>query len=252
MRQLRFRDSDGDVRLGELADGEVTAFPKQASRLDSTATFAREDVETLPPCRPSKVVCVGRNYADHAEEMGSDVPDRPLFFLKPPNAVASDGDDLTLPSGKDRLDYEAEIAVVIGERASDLDESEAMDHVAGFTCMNDVSNRDDQRAEQNWIRGKAFDDSAPLGPVLATPDEVPADARLRCRVNGELRQDATREQFIFSVPELLADITRYVTLEPGDVLSTGTPEGVGRLEDGDRVEIELEGVGTLSNTVTIP
>jgi len=252
MRRLRFRDSDGDVRLGELADDEVTAFPKQASDLDSTATFARADVETLPPCRPSKVVCVGRNYADHAEEMDSDVPDRPLFFLKPPNAVASDGDDLTLPSGKDRLDYEAEIAVVIGARASDLDESEAMAHVAGFTCMNDVSNRDDQRAEQNWIRGKAFDDSAPLGPVLATPDEVPADARLRCRVNGELRQDATREQFIFSIPELLADITAYVTLEPGDVLSTGTPEGVGRLEDGDRVEIELEGVGTLSNTVTIP
>lgn len=252
MRRLRFRDPDGDVRLGELDDGEITTFPKRASDLDSTATFASEDVETLPPCRPSKVVCVGRNYADHAEEMDSDVPDRPLFFLKPPNAVASDGDDLTLPSGKERLDYEAEIAVVIGARASDLDESEAMEYVAGFTCMNDVSNRDDQRAEQNWIRGKAFDDSAPLGPVLATPDEVPADARLRCRVNGELRQDATREQFIFSIPELLADITAYVTLEPGDVLSTGTPEGVGRLEDDDRVEIELEGVGTLSNTVTIP
>ncbi len=252
MRQLRFRDPDGDVRLGELDGDEVTAFPKQASRLDSTATFSRAEVETLPPCAPSKIVCVGRNYADHAEEMGSDVPDRPLFFLKPPNAVASDGDDLTLPSGKDRLDHEAEIAVVIGERATDLEESEAMEYVAGFTCMNDVSNRDDQREEQNWIRGKAFDDSAPLGPVLATPDEVPDDAQIQCRVNGETRQDSTRAHFIFSIPELLADITSYVTLEPGDVLSTGTPEGVGPLEDGDTVEVELEGVGTLTNTVTIP
>ena len=252
MRQLRFHDPDGDVRLGELDGDEVTAFPKQASRLDSTATFSREEVETLPPCEPSKIVCVGRNYADHAEEMGSDVPDRPLFFLKPPNAVASDGDDLTLPSGKQRLDYEAEIAVVIGERATNLDESEAMAHIAGFTCMNDVSNRDDQQKEQNWVRGKAFDDSAPLGPVMAAAAACPAHARRQCRVYGGTRQHATREPFTFSVPELPADITSYVTLEPGDVLATGTPEGVGPLADGDTVEIRLEGVGTLTNTVTIP
>src|SRR5699024_511056 len=126
------------------------------------------------------------------------------------------------------------------------------DVVRGFTCVDDISNRDDQRAEQNWVRGKAFDDAAPMGPLLASPDEVPDDATIELRVNGERRQHSSREEFIFSIPELVAEITTYMTLEPGDVISTGTPAGVGPLADGDQVAVEIEGIGTLSHSVTIP
>ncbi|WP_049925882.1 fumarylacetoacetate hydrolase family protein [Halopiger goleimassiliensis] len=245
MKYVRFRDPAGAVRRGEYENGQVHF---------GTESYALEDdaIDVLAPCEPSKIVCIGRNYADHADEMGSDVPDRPLLFLKPPNAVASHGDTITAPAGKERIDYEAELGVVVGEQCRHVPEDEAMDVVEGFTCVNDVSNRDDQRQEKNWIRGKAFDGAAPLGPVLATPDEVPDDAAVRSRVNGELKQDGHRGQLIFPVPELIAEITTYLTLEPGDVIATGTPEGVGPLEDGDEVEIEVEGVGTLEHTVRIP
>ncbi|WP_255149744.1 fumarylacetoacetate hydrolase family protein [Halorarius halobius] len=252
MRQVRFRDPDGDVRLGELADDRVHAFPNHGSRLAGEETFPVGTVEFLPPCEPSKVVCVGLNYADHADEQGKEVPDRPLLFLKPPNTVAAHGDTLDLPAGKQRLDHEAELGVVVGERCKGVADDDAMAHVAGFTCVNDVSNRDDQAVEQNWVRGKAFDDAAPIGPVLATPDEVPPDAEVRCTLNGEVVQSSSREEFIFSVPDLLAEISTYMTLEPGDVVSTGTPAGVGPLADGDIVEVYVEGVGTLRNTVSIP
>ncbi|MCU4925141.1 fumarylacetoacetate hydrolase family protein [Halobacteria archaeon AArc-dxtr1] len=245
MKQIRFRDPAGAVRQGTL-DGGVVRFG------DEEYAFDGDEIDVLPPCEPSKIVCVGRNYAEHAAEMGDDVPDRPLLFLKPPNAVAGHGDTVTAPAGKDRIDYEAELAVVIGEQCRDVDEADAMDIVAGFTCLNDISNRDDQEEEQNWIRGKAFDGSAPLGPVLATPDEVPDDASVRTLLNGEIKQDGSLTQLIFPIPELIAEITTYLTLEPGDVIATGTPEGVGPIGDGDTVEIEVEGVGTLSNTVRVP
>jgi len=154
-----------------------------------------------------------------------------------------------LPAGAGDVEYEAELAVVIGQQCRNVSKDEATDVIAGYTCANDVSNRDDQRREQNWVRGKAFDGAAPLGPAIAPPEGVPDDARIRLWVDGECRQDATIEQLIFPVPELVAEITRYVTLEPGDVIMTGTPEGVGPLTDGDRVEIEVEGVGRLEHTV---
>jgi len=172
--------------------------------------------------------------------------------LKAPNALASHGDTVTVPAGKDRIDWEAELAVVIGEQCKAVDADDAMDVVAGFTCMNDVSNRDDQDREQNWVRGKAFDNAAPLGPVMATPDEVPADASVELRVNGETKQSSDREHMIFDVPTLIEEITTYLTLEAGDVIATGTPEGVGALADGDTVEIEIEGVGTLEHDVRVP
>jgi 2-keto-4-pentenoate hydratase/2-oxohepta-3-ene-1,7-dioic acid hydratase in catechol pathway len=253
MRRVRFRDPHGDVRHGALEDDEIRAFPTDGQRVTADEEyFTLAEVEVLPPTDPSKIVCVGLNYADHAAEQGKEIPDRPLLFLKPPNTVASHEATVELPAGKERLDYEAELGVVIGERASDVSEEEAGDVIAGYTCVNDISNRDDQAVETNWVRGKAFDDAAPVGPVVASPDEVPADAAVRCLVNGELRQDSSREQFIFTVPELIAEITNYITLEPGDVISTGTPEGVGPLSDGDTVEIEIEGVGTLRNEVSIP
>jgi 2-keto-4-pentenoate hydratase/2-oxohepta-3-ene-1,7-dioic acid hydratase in catechol pathway len=174
-----------------------------------------------------------------------------MLFLKGPNAIAGHRDVITLPD-KNRVDYEAEIGIVIQEQCRNVPESRAMDVVAGFTCVNDISNRDDQEVEQNWVRGKAFDNSAPIGPVIATPQKVPDDADVKLFVNGECRQNSQRSQFIFSVPELIQEITTYVTLEPGDVISTGTPAGIGPLEDGDEVEVEVEGVGTLQHSVRTP
>lgn len=254
MRQIRFIDGDGDPRYGELGDdGTIRADPTRGGRVtDVVETFDVEAVEVLPPCEPTKIVCVGLNYADHAAEQGMDVPDRPLLFLKTPNTVAGHGSTVELPPGKDLLEHEAELGVVVGDRCRNVDAADAADVVAGYTCVNDISNRDDQRVETNWVRGKAFDDAAPIGPAIAAPEDVPEDAAVRCRVNGERRQDSSREQFIFDVPELIEEITSYMTLEAGDVISTGTPEGVGPLEDGDTVEIEVEGVGTLRNRVKIP
>lgn len=227
MHYARFRDPAGSVREGRYdPETETVAFG------DDEYAFDDPTIDVLPPVDPSKIVCVGRNYADHAAEMDNEVPDRPLLFLKPPNALAGHGDTVTVPAGKDRVDWEAELAVVIGESCKRVDAADAMDVVAGFTCMNDVSNRDDQNREQNWVRGKAFDNAAPLGPVVATPDEVPADAAVELRVDGETKQSGDRSQLMFDVPTLIEEITTYLTLEAGDVIATGTPDGVGPLSDG--------------------
>ncbi|AEM56745.1 2-hydroxyhepta-2,4-diene-1,7-dioate isomerase [Haloarcula hispanica N601] len=257
MKRVRFRDTAGNVRGGRwtVEDGDpvVTAAAGPYGRIAfGDESYDPDEVDILPPCEPTKVVCIGRNYADHAEEMDSDLPDRPMLFLKAPNAVASHGKHLTMPSGKERIDYEAELGVVIGEQCRNVSESGAMDVVAGYTCVNDISNRDDQRQEQNWVRGKAFDNACPIGPLVATPEHVPEDASIELRLNGETKQSSSREHLIFSIPELIAEITSYMTLEPGDVIATGTPEGVGPMEDGDEVEVEIEGIGTLKHSVKIP
>ncbi len=210
--------------------------------------LANPDVTLLPPCEPEKIVCVGRNYAAHAAERDADVPDRPLLFLKPPNAVAAPETTTPLPAGK-TVEHEAELAVVIGRQARNVDAADAADYLAGFTCLDDVSNRDDQDREQNWVRGKAFDGAAPLGPCVAEPEHVPADASVELRLNGEPVQSGARDQFVFDVPDLLAEVTSYLTLEPGDVIATGTPAGVGPLSDGDHVAVTVEGVGTLEHDV---
>ncbi|MEA1930689.1 MAG: fumarylacetoacetate hydrolase family protein [Euryarchaeota archaeon] len=240
MKYVRFRDPAGSVRRGRL-DDDTVQFGDESYELDA--------VDVLPPCEPTKIVCVGLNYADHAAERDSELPDRPLLFLKTPNTVSAHGDTVTLPAGKERVDWEAELAVVIGEQCRNVDAEDAMDVVEGYTCLNDISNRDDQDTEQNWVRGKAFDNAAPMGPVVATPDEVPEDARIELRVNGEIKQDSSIDQFIFSVPELIAEITTHLTLEAGDVISTGTPAGVGPLSDGDHVAVAIEGIGTLEHDV---
>ena len=256
MHHVRFRDPAGNIRRGEWTGTpgeEITARESYGGRLTfGDETFSPDEVDVLPPCEPSKIVCVGLNYEKHADEQDADVPERPLLFLKGPNTVASHGQTVSLLPDKERIDYEAELGVVIGERCRNIAARNAEDVIAGYTCVNDISNRDDQRVEQNWVRGKAFDDAAPIGPVVATPEEVPDDARIQLRQNGELRQDASIDQFIFSVPELIEEITAYMTLEPGDVIATGTPEGVGPLSDGDEVEVDIEAVGTLRNSVRIP
>lgn len=240
MSHVRFRDPAGSVREGLWTDDGIVF---------ADSTYDLDEIDVLPPTEPSKIVCVGLNYADHAAESGMDIPERPLLFLKPPNSVAGHGDTVTLPAEKEQIEYEAELGVVIGKQCRNVAAEDADSVIEGYTCVNDISNRDDQKVEQNWIRGKAFDGSAPIGPVVAPPDEVPDDAAVELRLNGEVKQQSSRSEFIFSVPEIIEEITTYMTLEPGDVVITGTPAGVGPLSDGDRVEVEIEGVGTLEHEV---
>jgi len=239
MHQVKFRDSAGVVRTGEL-DGDEVSFGRQ--RYDSS------EVTMMAPVEPSKIICVGLNYLDHAEETNSEIPERPLLFIKTPNTVAAPGSTVHLPD-KDRIDYEAELGVVIGSQCRNVSAEQADEVIAGYTCVNDISNRTDQRVEQNWVRGKAFDNAAPMGPVLATPDELPKDASISLSINGESKQDSTIDNLIFSIPELIQEITAMITLEPGDVISTGTPAGVGPLSGGDKVTVTIEGIGTLSHDV---
>lgn len=242
MRTVRFRDDSGLERTGTWPVGEhITAGEK---------AYDPDEVTILPPAEPTKVICQAGGYMDHREEAGlEDRPERPELFLKGPNAVIGHGDAIELPPGRDSVEFEAEFAIVIDKQCRAVSESEAMEYVAGYTCVNDISNRDDQSVERNWVRGKAFDGSLPMGPVLATPDEVPDDATLTLRHNGEVKQETSTEMMIFSVEELVADVSELITLEQGDVIATGTPFGPDELAPGDTVEVEFDGVGTLRNTV---
>ncbi|WP_256451703.1 fumarylacetoacetate hydrolase family protein [Methanonatronarchaeum sp. AMET6-2] len=200
------------------------------------------------PCSPSKVVCVGLNYFDHARELGMEVPSEPLFFYKPPTAVIGDGEVIRVPGGIGRVDYEAELAVVVGERCRCVSRDEVGGVLAGFTCLNDVTAREVQGREDQWVRSKGFDSFCPVGPRVVP--EIPRDAGVVCRVNGEVMQESDITRFIFSIEEIIMDLSSVMTLERGDIISTGTPPGVGPLSDGDVVEVEVEGVGVLRNEVS--
>jgi 2-keto-4-pentenoate hydratase/2-oxohepta-3-ene-1,7-dioic acid hydratase in catechol pathway len=216
--------------------------------LPGAAIGKLSDVTLLPPVQPSKIVCVGRNYAAHAAEHGSDVPDEPLIFLKPPSAIIAHEQPVILPKLSQRVEHEAELAVVIGKRARKIDPAEAFDHVLGYTCANDVTARDLQFSDGQWSRAKGFDTFGPLGPWIVTGLNI-SDLRVACKVNGDVRQEATTADMVFDVPTLIAYVTAAMTLEPGDLLLTGTPSGVSPLAAGDVVEVEIEGIGTLRNPV---
>ncbi len=241
MRTVRFSDPAGQPRSGTWTDDGIVT---------PATTYDPAAVTLLPPAQPTKIVCQAGGYADHRLESGREErPDRPELFLKTPNCVVAPGGTIELPPNRSPIEYEAEIGVVIDEQCRSVDESAAMSYVAGFTCVNDISNRPDQREERNWVRGKAFDASCPIGPVVASPDDVPADATLELRVNGTTEQQSSRDNLLFSIPELIAEISALITLEPGDVVATGTPFGPGELTAGDTVAVEVEGVGVLENTV---
>ncbi len=212
------------------------------------ALMPLDEASLLPPVRPSKIVCVGRNYAAHAAEHGADVPSEPMLFLKPPSALVGAGAAIELPPSSTQVEHEVELAVVIGRRARRVPEETALDYVLGYTCANDVSARDFQRKDGQWGRAKGFDTFCPLGPWVVTGLD-PADLALRAWVNEELRQESRTSRMVFDVPTLIAFISAIMTLEPGDVILTGTPEGVGPLHDGDTVRVEVKGVGVLSNPV---
>jgi len=200
--------------------------------------------------RPGKIVCVGRNYREHARELGNDVPERPLLFLKPPSAFIGDGETIVLPKASAQVEHEGEIGVVLGRALRKAGEEEARAAIAGITCVNDVTARDLQKTDGQWTRAKGFDTFCPAGPVVWTPPEG-FDLRVLkvfCRVNGQVRQVGRAAEMVFPIPALLSYISHVMTLEPGDLVATGTPAGVGPLVDGDIVEVEIPGVGVLRNT----
>jgi len=200
------------------------------------------------PAIPSKLLAVGRNYVAHAKEQNVEVPDIPLIFLKPPSSIIGPGDKILLPPQSQRVEHEGELAVVIGKRGRWIPAEKALEHVFGYTCANDVTARDLQRRDGQWTRGKGFDTFCPLGPWIETELD-PADALVSCRVNGEMRQMASSREMVFTIPQLIAYISSVMTLQPGDVILTGTPAGISPLEEGDTVEVSVEGIGELRNPV---
>ncbi|ABK14243.1 MAG: fumarylacetoacetate hydrolase family protein [Methanothrix sp.] len=211
-------------------------------------SYELEEVKLLPPSVPTKVVCVGLNYLEHARELRMDLPDEPIIFLKPPSAVVGHDDEIILPEMSRRVDYEGELAVVISRRCRRISADEADDYILGYTCFNDVTARDLQQKDGQWTRSKSFDTFAPVGPWVAQMSvEDAEDLSISTRVNGETRQRSNTSDLIFGVAELVEFVSSIMTLEPGDVIATGTPPGVGRLESGDIVEVEIEGIGLLRN-----
>jgi 2-keto-4-pentenoate hydratase/2-oxohepta-3-ene-1,7-dioic acid hydratase in catechol pathway len=207
-----------------------------------------DDVRLLAPVLPSKVVAIGKNYLEHAKEMGGDVPEEPVMFLKPSTAVIGPEDDIPFPPSSERVDHEAELAVVIGRLARRVRAEDAGAYILGFTCANDVTARDLQAKDGQWTRAKGFDGFCPLGPWIETELD-PSDLAIECRVNGDTRQAARTSQLAFGPNVLVEFVSRVMTLLPGDVIMTGTPAGVGPLFVADRVEVEIEGIGVLANEV---
>ncbi len=251
MRFARF-SLGGEVAFGLVADGEVAPIDGHPfGRFAVTgARHALSDVRLLAPVLPSKVVAVGRNYAEHAREMGGDVPEAPVLFLKPSTAVVGPGDPIRRPPSSDRVDFEGELAVVVGRLASDVALEDALRVVLGYTCANDVTARDQQAADGQWARAKGYDSFCPLGPWVETELD-PSDLAITTAVNGVVRQDARTSQLLHGVAELITYASAVMTLLPGDVLLTGTPAGVGPLSVGDEVSVTVEGIGTLTNPVTL-
>jgi 2-keto-4-pentenoate hydratase/2-oxohepta-3-ene-1,7-dioic acid hydratase in catechol pathway len=218
------------------------------SGTETSVVIPRREARLLAPVTPSKILCVGRNYAAHAKELGNDVPSEPLLFLKPPSAVCGPEDEVRLPAMSQRVEHEAELGVVIGKRLKDASPTEVRQALFGFTCVNDITARDLQKKDGQFTRAKGFDGFCPVGPCIVTDlDDSALD--VSCRVNGQTRQHGNTRDMVFAVADLIAFMSRVMTLEPGDLISTGTPEGVGPLLAGDRVEVEVQGIGVLSNPI---
>jgi len=249
MRFCRF-SYKGQVRWGILEGEGVRPL------LTSPFTGVKDEGELLPlkevkllaPVEPSKIVCLGLNYADHAQEFKLEVPEEPIIFLKPPTSVIGPGDEIMLPSVSRRVDYEAELAVIIGREAYRVPEEQAIKYVFGYTCANDVTARDLQKKDGQWTRSKSFNTFCPLGPWIET-DLDPSNLSIKLLLNGQVKQQSSTANLIFKIPSIVAFISSVMTLLPGDVILTGTPSGVGPIKPGDVVEVEIEGIGTLKNVV---
>jgi len=234
------------VAAGRLFEGRFE-ISKDRLIFDSLE-FPISSVKFLPPVEPTKIIAIGVNYIDHAQELGVSAPEEPIIFLKPPSALIGDRDPIILPKASSRVDYEGELAVVIGKRCRNVPRERAKEFILGYTCFNDVTARDLQAKDGQWSRAKSFDTFAPMGPYIAELEDA-SKLRIQTRVNGEIRQRSNTSNMIFDVPALIEFVSSIMTLEKGDVISTGTPSGIGMLKDGDIVEVEIEGIGVLRNPV---
>jgi 2-keto-4-pentenoate hydratase/2-oxohepta-3-ene-1,7-dioic acid hydratase in catechol pathway len=243
--------ADGSVLHGVLEENIL--IPLKGAiftdfSMDRQHSYKLEEVTILPPVRPSKIIAVGINYRDHAEEFGHEIPAEPVLFMKPSTAVIGHNDEIVYPPSAGQVDYEAEIAAIVGKRAREVDEENAPDFILGYTCLNDVTARDLQQRDGQWTRAKSFDTFCPIGPCIETEID-PDNVHIVSRLNGETRQSSNTKNFIFPIFRLFSFISHIMTLLPGDIITTGTPSGVGAMVPGDVVEIEVEGIGTLRNVV---
>lgn len=262
MNIARYAGPDGVVNFGvidNLGDEGIPSSETTITQIDAhpfgsidpigkPIPFA--DVRLLAPMIPSKIIAVGRNYAAHAAEMGNEVPPEPMIFLKPSTSVVGPGDRIDLPPQSDQVEHEAELAIVIGRLCREVPSNRVNDVIFGYTCANDVSARDLQKTDGQWGRAKGFDTFCPIGPWITTGLDA-SDLGIQCRVNGELKQDSRTSLMVHGIAELVTWISNVMTLLPGDVIITGTPAGVGPLNDGDRVSVTIEGIGTLTNRVAL-
>ena len=249
MKIVRFI-ADKKIEYG-TQDGEFVRSltgPPYRNLRKGNRSYKLSEVRLLPPCTPTKIVALGLNYHSHAQEMKIPIPTEPLIFLKPSTAVIGPEDNIVCPESSQRVDYEGELGVVIKSRAWRVPTREAMNHVLGYTCFNDVTARDLQSRDKQWSRAKGFDTFAPIGPCIETELD-PGNVEVKAYLNGELKQQASTSDLVFSVPELVSFISQVMTLLPGDIIATGTPSGIGPMKPGDTVEVKIEPIGTLRNYV---
>jgi len=214
-------------------------------------SYSLEDIDFAPPVDPTKIVCVGLNYRDHAEEFKMEIPDEPKLFLKPPSAVIAHGEIISYPPSSTEVDYEAELAIVMKKKGKNLNLNEVNDYIGGYTILNDVTARDLQRKDEQWSRAKSFDTFAPIGPFIETEMD-PSRQNISLNVNGEIKQESNTKNMIFSPQELVVFISNIMTLNPHDIIATGTPSGVGQMQSGDTVEIAIDDIGVLRNKILKP
>ena len=250
MKIIRFSHRSDEIQYGWIFEdhvGLLSSSPFGAfRRLDAVIPFS--EVKNYAPVAPSKIIAVGRNYPEHAKEHHVDIPEIPMIFMKPPSSVISNRREIVLPPQSQQVEHEAELAVVISRSGRWIRLQDASDHILGYTIANDVTARDLQQRDGQWTRAKGFDTFCPVGPWIETEVD-PADLLITCRVNGEIRQMSSTREMVFSIPQLIVYISSVMTLEPGDLILTGTPAGVSPLSPGDEVEIEIEGIGKLRNPV---
>jgi 2-keto-4-pentenoate hydratase/2-oxohepta-3-ene-1,7-dioic acid hydratase in catechol pathway len=250
MRIVRYQVKNETPRYGwvfenKVGDIEGNIF-SEYRRLEADTQL--ESVKLLAPSQPSKIVCVGRNYIEHAKELGNDVPKVPLIFLKPPSSIINPGDAIHLPPQSQQVEHEAELVAVIGKRGRNIVPEQAREYILGYTIGNDITARDLQKTDGQWTRAKGFDTFCSFGPWIDTEFDI-TDALISCKVSGQPRQMASTRDMVFNVGKVVAFISSVMTLEPGDLVFTGTPSGVGPLQDGDVVEVDIDGLGVLSNPV---
>lgn len=248
MKKIKFL-SENEIKSGILSEDNLTISLPENEVTDSARTFQTSDVQLLTPLEPSKIICVGRNYAAHAAELGNEIPKEPLLFLKAPSSIIFENESIIIPNQSNQAEHEGELGIVIGKECKNLTETEdPLDFILGYICVNDVTARDLQRRDVQFTRAKSFDTFCPVSRFISAKVDV-SDLRVTTRVNGIVKQEGKTSQMVFSIPYLVRYISNQMTLKFGDIIATGTPSGVSKLNEGDICEVEIENIGTLKNPV---